>query len=84
MRPRLISELSGLGPLLRLFPDLPMQKRVSVVTPGALPCSFSRVRIALVNHLDDQMAMQAHRWFAIDKLRLLCSLSHDSALPLFL
>ena len=60
-----------------------MQKRVNVVTPGALPCPFSGVRIALMDHLHNQMTMQAHRWFAVDKLRLLHHLSHDSALLYF-
>jgi len=57
-----------------------MYKRVNVATLRALPGAFGRVRIALVDHLHDQMTVQAHRWFAVDKLWLR-GLSHGTDPP---
>jgi len=55
-----------------LFSDFPVLKGIDVTTLGAVPCPFLRVGIPLVHHLDDEMAMQAHRWFTVDILLLNC------------
>jgi hypothetical protein len=78
--------LSGFGSSRILFPDLPMLEGVNVTTPRAIPCPFLRVGISRVNHLHDQMTVQAHRRFAIHIFRL-HGLSHSHppdkfALPL--
>src|SRR5262249_9696140 len=69
--------LSGFGPSGILFPDLPVLEGIDVTTPRAVPCPLLRVCVSRVNHLHNQMAVQAHRWFAVDIFRL-HALSHDS------
>src|SRR5262249_24830998 len=63
--PASYSELSGFSLPWRLFPDFPMLERVNMTTLRATPCPFLRIRIPLMNHLDNQVAVQAHRWFAV-------------------
>jgi hypothetical protein len=60
---------------LGLLPDLPVHERIDVTTARAVPCPFGWIGVAVMLHLDDQVAMQAHRWFAVYKLWLL-RLSH--------
>jgi hypothetical protein len=53
-----------------LFPDLPMLEGVDMAAPGAIPCPFLGVGIALVNHLNNQMTVQTHRGLTVDILIL--------------
>ena len=46
-------------------------------TLRAVPCAFLGVRIAFMDHLNDQMTAQAHCGFAVDEL-LVSGLAHDS------
>jgi hypothetical protein len=52
-----------------------------MTTLRAVPCPLLRVSIPRVNHLYDQMAVQAHRRFTVDIL-LLNNLAHELD-PLF-
>src|SRR5690348_17201238 len=61
-----VEELCGFSLLRRLFANLPMLEGVNVATLRTLPCPFLRISIALMYHLDNQMAVQAHRWPAVD------------------
>ena len=45
----------------------------------AVPCPFLGVRVTIMNHLNNQVAVQAHCGFTVDILRLR-NLSHDSDL----
>jgi hypothetical protein len=56
-----------------------MLEGIDVATLGAVPCPFLGVRIAFMDHLNNQVTVQTHRWFAIDKL-LLSGLPHGWAL----
>ena len=56
-----------------------MLKGVDMTTLGARPCPLLRIGVALVDHLHDQVAVQAHRWFAVDVL-FLNGLAHNSPL----
>jgi hypothetical protein len=56
-----------------------MLEGIDVTALRAIPGSLLRVGIAGMNHLDNQVAVQAHRWFAVYELRL-CSFWHDSHL----
>jgi hypothetical protein len=51
-----------------------------MTTLRTLPCPCLRIRIPLVNHLDNQMAVQAHRRSAVDVLGQ-STLSHASEPP---
>ena len=57
-----------------------MLERVHMTALRTLPCPLLRISIALVKHLYDQMAMQAHRGSAVDELGQ-GSLSHASEPP---
>jgi len=49
---------------------------INVTTLWAIPCTLLGVSIPFVNHLDNQMAVQTHRWFAVDIL-ILKSFPHE-------
>jgi hypothetical protein len=53
-----------------------MLEGIEMTTPRAVPCPFLGIGVALVNHLYNQVAVQAHRRLAIDKL-ILERLSHE-------
>jgi hypothetical protein len=52
-----------------------MLERIHMTTLWAVPCPLLRVSIPRVNHLYDQMAVQAHGRFTVDIL-LLNNLTH--------
>jgi hypothetical protein len=64
-----------------------MLERIDVATARASPCTLLRIGIPFVDHLDDQMTMETHRWLAVHVL-VFDSLSHgrtpffDLLLPL--
>jgi hypothetical protein len=58
-----------------------MQEGVYVTTLRTMPCPFLRISIAFVHHLNNQVAVQTHRWSAIDELGQIHSLSHASEPP---
>src|SRR5207244_10655814 len=54
--PRLVTtELSGFSPSGCLLPDLPMLERIDMPATRAVPCSLLRVRVPVVNHLNNQV-----------------------------
>ena len=53
-----------------------MLEGINVTTLWAIPCTLLGVSIPFVNHLDNQMAVQTHRWFAVDIL-ILKSFPHE-------
>jgi hypothetical protein len=69
-----VTELSGFSPR-SLLPNLPMLERIDMATARASPCTLLRIGIPLVDHLDDQMTMETHRWLAVHVL-VFDSLSH--------
>jgi hypothetical protein len=66
-----------------LFPDLPVLEGIDVTASGASPCALLWVRIALVNHLNHQVAVQAHGRLTVDIL-FLYSLTHELDPPFLL
>src|SRR5688572_18578938 len=65
-----------------LFADFPVHEGVQVAAPGALPCAFRRIGIAGMNHLNNEVAVEAHSRFAVDKFRprVRSPLSHGQSL----
>jgi hypothetical protein len=55
-----------------LFSDFPVLEGINVTTLWAIPCTLLGVSIPFVDHLDNQMAVQTHRWFTVDILILNC------------
>jgi hypothetical protein len=43
-----------------------MLKGVDMTTTGTRPCPSLRVGVSVVNHLNNQVAMQTHRWLTVD------------------
>jgi len=56
---------------------------IDMTASGASPRALLRVGIALVNHLNHQVAVQTHRRFAVDIL-ILYSLAHEVDPPFLL
>jgi hypothetical protein len=52
--------LSGFGFAPNLLLDFPVREQVFVAAPWALPGTFYRIRTTLMEHLDDEMAMETH------------------------
>ncbi len=53
-----------------LLLDLPVREQILVAAPGALPGTLHGICTALMEHFDDEVAMQAHRRVAVNPLRL--------------
>src|SRR5215510_4767710 len=59
--------LSGFGFAPNLLLDFPVREQVFVAAPWALPRTFYRIRTTLMEHLDDEMAMETHSRMAENK-----------------
>ena len=67
--------LRRFGLTSRLFLNLPMRKEILVSATWALPGSFGRIRTTFVEHLNDKMAVEAHRRVTVNQFIFVCSLS---------
>ena len=59
------SSLRGLF-LLRLPANLPMGKGIAVAAMRTFPGALDRIGIAFMDHRNDEMALQALCWFAVN------------------
>jgi len=66
-----------------LFPDLPVLEGIDVTALWASPRALLGVGIALVNHLNHQVAVQAHGRLTVDIL-FLYGLTHELDPPFLL
>jgi hypothetical protein len=74
-----LAELRRFGFTWSLLSNLPMLEWIDMSTLRADPCPSLGVRITLMNHFNNKVAVQAHRGFAVNVLTL-NRLAHESTL----
>jgi len=61
-----------------------MLEGIDMTTPRTRPCSPLGIGITVVDHLNNQVAMQAHRWLTVDiQIVDSRSLGHELDPPFF-